>query len=205
MRKTSALIDSASNFVWTASWMRQDTQVACQSCQSLLVKDSVKTWKDLPSENWAEMMDFWHCHKPDTEDPLDHKATGPLKGYGAANGIGPTAGVALVDAMYIHLLLKDCNVTLTDSPKGPKVWIFNTNIIYSSTLVPESPKQALKVYYKYIADSKKVLEQESLRVDELQLPNDATASLCAALDASTRLLPISARKFQEWTVGFLER
>lgn len=86
-----------------------------------------------------------------------------------------------------------------------QVWIFNTNIIYSSTLVPESPKQAMKVYYKYIANPKKILEQDSLRVDELQLPSDAAASVRAALDASTGLLPVPARKFQEWTVGFLER
>lgn len=124
VRIGSTLIYSASSSVWTASWMRQNTQIACQSCQSLLVKESVKTWKDLPSENWAEMMDFWHCHKPDTEDSLG-KATGPQKGYGAANGIGPTAGVALVDAMYLHLLHPDCNVTLRDIPTGPKVSLFS--------------------------------------------------------------------------------
>ncbi|KAI4201176.1 MAG: hypothetical protein LQ346_002230 [Caloplaca aetnensis] len=50
-----------------------------------------------------------------------------------------------------------------------------------------------------------ILEEESSKVDELQLPSDATASLRAALDASTRLLPIAARRFQDWTVGFLER
>lgn len=29
-------------------------------------------WKDLPSGNWAEMMDFWHCHKPDPEGGHEH-------------------------------------------------------------------------------------------------------------------------------------
>lgn len=63
----------------------------------------------------------------------------------------------------------------------------------------------MKIYYKYIANPKIILEEESSKVDELQLPSDATASLRAALDASTRLLPIAARRFQDWTVGFLER
>lgn len=116
-----SLIDRASTFPWTALGMREDAQIACRSCQLLLVKDSVKTWKDLPSENWAEMMDFWHCHKPAAEDTPDHKATGPEKGYGAANSIGPTVGVALVDTMYIHLFRKDCNATLGNSLREPKV------------------------------------------------------------------------------------
>lgn len=86
-----------------------------------------------------------------------------------------------------------------------KVWIFNANIFYSSTMLPESPKQAMKVYYKHILNPSKILEQESSKVDELQLPSDAMTSLVSALHTSSRLLPISARKFQEWTVGFLER
>lgn len=118
---SSSQNDTASNFFWTASWMTSDTQVACRFCQALLVKKSVQTWKDLPSENWAEMMDFWHCHKPDTQDSPDHEHESTRKGYGAGNSIQPTAGVALVDAMYFHLLRKDCNVMFCGSSEDLKV------------------------------------------------------------------------------------
>lgn len=84
-----------------------------------------------------------------------------------------------------------------------QVWIFNTSIIYSSTLVPESPRRAMKVYYKTIAHPTKVLEQEGFKADELQLPDGALRSLQSALDVSNRLLPVSSQRFQDWSVGLL--
>lgn len=100
----------AQNDIWPACSMASDIQIACQSCQALLVKASVKTFKDLPSENWAEMMDFWHCHKPDTEDASAHQANGLQKGYGATDSIEPTVGVGLVNTTYLLLMQEDCNV-----------------------------------------------------------------------------------------------
>ncbi|KAL9005781.1 MAG: hypothetical protein Q9188_001447 [Gyalolechia gomerana] len=237
-------------------------------------KDSVRLWKDLPSENWAEMMDFWHCHKPDTDDTIYHHQDGLGKGYGAASTIESIAGVGLLDPMYLLLSHDDVNVVTgqkaatklrtgrntagagcgkiklykweirlapTESSAWQKhpgdkfvsaeilamiesqgvqrfvvhdgghaedntgllVWIFNTNIIYSSTLVPESPRRAMKVYYKTIAHPTKVLEQEGFKADELQLPDGALRSLQSALDVSNRLLPVSAQRFQDWSVGLL--
>lgn len=98
----------------SASSLSTETQIMCRSCHALLVKESVKAWKDLPSENWAEMMDFWHCHKPDTHDSEDKHHNGLQKGYGAANSIEPTAGVGLIDIMSVLLLSQDCNVAFED-------------------------------------------------------------------------------------------
>lgn len=95
--------------LWSAPSMTPDTRIACRACRALLVKDSIRIWKDLPSENWAEMMDFWHCHKPDTEDSLPHHQNGLCKGYSAANCIEPTAGVGLLDTMHILLFYTDVN------------------------------------------------------------------------------------------------
>ncbi|KAI4177981.1 MAG: hypothetical protein LQ343_000065 [Gyalolechia ehrenbergii] len=250
---------------------------------------STKLWKDLPSENWAEMMDFWHCHKPDTDDTIYHYQDGLSKGYGAASTIESIAGVGLLDPMYLLLSHDDVNVVTgqkaaaklwagssqyavhcasckhpvgntagagcgkiklykweirlapTESSAWQKhpadkfvsaeilamiesqgvqrfvvhdgghaedntsilVWIFNTSIIYSSTLVPESPRRAMKVYYKTIAHPTKVLEQEGFKADELQLPDGALRSLQSALDVSNRLLPVSSQRFQDWSVGLL--
>lgn len=50
---------------WTASNLVPRAPLSCRRCNQILVMEGkLSVWKDLPSENWAEMMDFWHCHKP---------------------------------------------------------------------------------------------------------------------------------------------
>ncbi|ODQ79410.1 hypothetical protein BABINDRAFT_167275 [Babjeviella inositovora NRRL Y-12698] len=39
----------------------------CGKCNAtILIDTQVTAFHDLPSELWLEMMDFWHCHKPET-------------------------------------------------------------------------------------------------------------------------------------------
>ena len=90
---------------WPASKLTSETQLACQCCGNLFVKD-VAEWKDLPSGGWADMMDFWHCHKPSTENG-QNDSVGNTKGYAAANDLGPTIGVGLVDIS--HFLFAECD------------------------------------------------------------------------------------------------
>lgn len=48
-------------------------QFKCKSCESKLISsETITTWKALPSETWAEMMDFWHCHKPSDDGGHNH-------------------------------------------------------------------------------------------------------------------------------------
>lgn len=89
---------------WAATQLTPETRIACQSCGNLLVPN-VSVWKDLPSGGWADMMDFWHCHKPDTDNDT---SAGVTKGYAAANDLGPTAGVGLVDVAHVLLAESDC-------------------------------------------------------------------------------------------------
>ncbi|KAL8735873.1 MAG: hypothetical protein Q9181_002651 [Wetmoreana brouardii] len=270
--------------------MSPETRIACRACQALLVKESVQNWKDLPSENWAEMMDFWHCHKPDTDDVFAHQTSGVHKGYGAANSIEPTAGIGLVDITCLLMMQQDCNVMYGESSTTGKnqksncavmcavckhpvgvaagvssanlklykwslqfrrdsansweeptvqklvsaqllamiesqgiqkfvihsedsdtdidallVWIFTPKISFSSTLVPEGPKQAMKVYYKMVSNPTEVLEQQNLKADDVPLPGVVYVSLRSILRNSTQLLPVLARRFQGWDVGLLER
>ena len=93
--------------IWPASILTFRTKVACQACRNIVVKDTVSTWKDLPSENWAEMMDFWHCHKPDVE-AAKVSSSGSTKGYAASNVLTPVPGVALVDTLHLRLANGDC-------------------------------------------------------------------------------------------------
>ena len=95
-----------SNDPWPASRLTPETQVACGSCGTPLVHN-VQIWKHLPSAGWADMMDFWHCHKPSAIDGGDDYA-GSSKGYAAANALVPTTGTGLVDVSHLLLSSIDC-------------------------------------------------------------------------------------------------
>lgn len=82
---------------WTAKQMSPCARVRCRACGSTLLGpepgdgsgnerqcgDSL-IWKDLPSADWAEMMELWHCHKPhpEPEPPPEHGASGDGLGGG---------------------------------------------------------------------------------------------------------------------------
>lgn len=93
---------------WPASSLTPETRIACLSCRSFLVDRSIGSWKDLPSENWAEMMDFWHCHKPDVENPRKTQSPGLKKGYSAFTRLSPSKGIGLVAVGYIELFQSNC-------------------------------------------------------------------------------------------------
>lgn len=91
---------------WSASTLPDCINIHCLKCRSIIVVDSIKTWQDLPSAGWAEMMDFWHCHKP-----VDHKhrqQDGRGKGYGAGNVLTARSGTGFVDLTTLLLSPEDC-------------------------------------------------------------------------------------------------
>ena len=94
------------NDPWPAWKLKSETRVACGSCGSILV-NNVNAWKHLPNSGWADMMDFWHCHKPNAKNG-DNEYAGSDKGYAAANALGPTAGIGLVDAGKFYVTAIDC-------------------------------------------------------------------------------------------------
>ncbi|KAJ6032335.1 hypothetical protein N7540_003067 [Penicillium herquei] len=117
---------------WTAADMSTSTRIRCRACGSPFLNTSTShnigvhdqdsstgwIWKDLPSGNWAEMMDFWHCHKPDPrENDQSSEGTAVLrseeqvaqaKGYGAASHIKAAAGTILIDVTSFILAVSDC-------------------------------------------------------------------------------------------------
>ncbi|RAH66962.1 HECT-type E3 ubiquitin transferase [Aspergillus aculeatinus CBS 121060] len=100
---------------WRAPDMRPGTRVRCRRCESVVLDQPVRSaegwvWKDLPSGNWAEMMDFWHCHKPDPEGGREHgdDPNATVKGYGAANQVVATVGTILVDVAAFLVAVEDC-------------------------------------------------------------------------------------------------
>lgn len=116
---------------WSATELGGGAMVLCRGCGATIVDaGKVECWKDLPSENWAEMMEFWHCHKPadkpagkenekpeETDDAVainggatNRDATNgdkvegdklAARGYGANSVITARKGVGFVDLMTI--------------------------------------------------------------------------------------------------------
>lgn len=89
----------------------EDVSIRCKSCQEVLVPaDAIREWRDLPNENWAEMMDFWHCHKPDEHHLHDDAQKDAIekKGYAAGNRLQATEGIGFVDLASFLLKDTDC-------------------------------------------------------------------------------------------------
>lgn len=117
---------------WTAADMSSSTRIRCCACGTAFLNESSLrklsdqeelstargwVWKDLPSGNWAEMMDFWHCHKPDPHDDAKDEATAALrieeqnaqvKGYGASSRVVAIPGNVLIDVATFLLAESDC-------------------------------------------------------------------------------------------------
>lgn len=105
---------------WTAKDMSPRSVLHCRSCsQEILGRQQQEeasswAWKDLPSGNWAEMMDFWHCHKPDVhvDEKDQHRVTddqnASVKGYGASNRVVALPGTVLVDVASFLVAEGDC-------------------------------------------------------------------------------------------------
>lgn len=108
---------------WDAASLAGCARVACRGCGAELVDTEggsdaagaedegagVRSWMDLPNENWAEMMDFWHCHKPHEHHLPGHTHdAGREKGYAASNRITAKKGVGYVDLTYLLLDEADC-------------------------------------------------------------------------------------------------
>ncbi|KAI1269255.1 ubiquitin-conjugating enzyme E2C-binding protein [Xylariaceae sp. FL1019] len=97
---------------WSASDLSIGSAISCRTCTSTIVEEGkLKIWKDLPSENWAEMMEFWHCHKPETHSHHDGDNEQHLtnRGYGASSRIAAQPGVGFVD--LTSFLIDESDIT----------------------------------------------------------------------------------------------
>ena len=102
---------------WPARNLEEDMEFRCRSCEAVsLRKGTVRSWKDLPSENWAEMMDFWHCHKPDIPKTNgnghaghSHEDPNADRGYGANAKFIARSGVGFVDLTTFLVAESDCS------------------------------------------------------------------------------------------------
>lgn len=96
--------DRSRNFMMSVSeskWMRkhlcdEEFQFQCAACNCCLISHSdCSQINDMPSEFWAELMDYWHCHKPSINEKPVYST-----GY---NKLMPNIGELLVGESYITL------------------------------------------------------------------------------------------------------
>lgn len=81
----------------------------CRGCGAeVIAPGCINTWKDLPSGNWADMMDFWHCHKPhdDGKKGADQEGVGKYAAFG--KGFVVERGTGLVDRGHFLFSSRDC-------------------------------------------------------------------------------------------------
>lgn len=91
---------------WFAGSLKAAAQFCCRSCKNHVMGEQINEWRDLPSENWAEMMDFWHCHKPKNGAGSDTLFTS--KGCTASEGLQVREGLGLVDSCHMVVSQEDC-------------------------------------------------------------------------------------------------
>ncbi|KAK4451461.1 nipped-B-like protein A [Podospora aff. communis PSN243] len=111
--------------LWSAMDLEAGSGVECRNCGASVIIPGSVAWKDLPSENWAEMMDFWHCHKPaDHGHSHDHHDSGKAdeaslaaRGYGASSTISAQDDIGFVDLTTLLFSENDCH-GLTFSVSG---------------------------------------------------------------------------------------
>jgi ubiquitin-protein ligase E3 D len=91
--------------------------------------------------------------------------------------------------------------------EGPGVlcWIFNPDVYYSSSKRGATVHRAMKIFYKEVEDPLKLLDEHSTTLEELALPKTEFMSLKRTLEEIREILPASARTFQEWQVGLIDR
>ena len=115
---------------WTANSLTDQTEICCHHCDSVLVeRGKIRTWKDLPSEGWAEMMEFWHCHKP--HEPHDRSNGEVKKAYGTDSRLAVNSSVGLVDVIDFLFVPEDC----TNISVGYRFFLETSSSIFSHVSV----------------------------------------------------------------------
>ncbi|KAI5953677.1 hypothetical protein KGF54_003049 [Candida jiufengensis] len=96
---------------WSCKWLQQNTSKVnsnnvfwfdCFECSHEIINSLNHKFKDMPNEFWYELMDFWHCHKPENNQPTD-------KDYGI---LVPKDEQTIIIGSYYLLNLVNENIVL---------------------------------------------------------------------------------------------
>ncbi|CEP24986.1 unnamed protein product [Cyberlindnera jadinii] len=98
-RDFNELMSLSTHYKWDAKFLASSSfQLHCRDCDSpILDSDDISSLNEMPSELWAEMMDFWHCHKPHDENGHGHIAHDNTK----YTSLKPIKNGVLVGTFYL--------------------------------------------------------------------------------------------------------
>jgi hypothetical protein len=89
------------------------------------------------------------------------------------------------------------------------VWVFTPDLLFSSSMPSPGrldPTRSMKVFYQQQTwQPLQPGEPESASIEDVEFPEELFHELSSVLEASQKVLPPTARKFQGWEVGLLER
>jgi ubiquitin-protein ligase E3 D len=111
-------------------------------------------------------------------------------------------------AQMLHLVESSVSrrvVVHDGSSTGLLCWMFNPDIYYSSSRRGPTVHRAMKVFYKEIEEPLKMLDENGTSLEELALPSFEVEALRESMAKTEAILPVSARTFQEWKVGLIDR
>lgn len=64
-------------YLWTIKEMKAYKSIRCAGCKTELINiTKLKKILAMPSEMWAEMVDCWHCHKPNGSETMTKRFSG---------------------------------------------------------------------------------------------------------------------------------
>ncbi|KAK9374754.1 ubiquitin-conjugating enzyme E2-binding protein [Lipomyces chichibuensis] len=134
----------------SAKQLSDSKSVQCNECGAVLVKENMK-YLDLPSENWYELMDYWHCHKPnhhhgnESENAVTKDALKPRKSLAlvglthvmVVNDDIVSESIKVSDTQYKTVVCSKCSsdVGILDHLDQSIVKIYKWNTIVESTTI----------------------------------------------------------------------
>lgn len=120
LEKTEPFIDSSGSTIdkWSCKDLKNKTvhtgsnhkfSFECVFCScSIVDSNKYSRFMDLPSELWLEMMDFWHCHKPNISGADNHS-----KKY---EKLSPSSDEVIIGSYY--LLLKTNGMLINEGQRA---------------------------------------------------------------------------------------
>lgn len=137
---------------WMAADLTSENSIQCRQCKAtVLSQNTINEWKDLPSENWAELMDFWFCHKPHDEPSDGVEDAAESKGFSAKSKLAVSHGIGMTDLTSIVLHRGDCQNTKVSTSRG-----------FETTLPAKRKNLSLFSLALFLIQSPKIIRLSSL-------------------------------------------
>lgn len=157
--KCSEKYDNSIMSLPDGKWTKRDLcldpefSIECLQCkQKIISKENCRVLNNMPSEFWMELMDYWHCHKPDVGETksasysqyetLEPSENEILIGSSFFQGTPATFKDAVVAKDSTMLLCKNCSVVLGLTTAGPLYKLYKWKLrLLSNGMTYEFPPE----------------------------------------------------------------